>query len=104
MLAALNSVLNASVLSASVFIGQVNESVSAKFEARLYEACIKVEKTTDFSSCKWYASQVTKRYNDVQLISIYNLLKIPDANRMFIVSHSPEGIACRSKVSKWNQH
>ncbi len=100
MLAALNSVLNASVLSASVFIGQVNESVSAKFEARFYEDCIKVEKTTDFSSCKCYASQVTKRYNDVQLISIYNLLKIPDANRMFIVSHSPEGIACRSKVSK----
>lgn len=89
-----------SVLSASFFIAQVNESVSAKFQARLYEACIKVEKTTDFSSCKCYSSQVTKRYNDVQLISIYNLLKIPDANRMFVVAHSPEGIACRSKVSK----
>jgi hypothetical protein len=88
------------VLSASFFIAQVNESVSAMFQARLYEACIKVEKTTDFSSCKCYSSQVTKRYNDVQLISIYKLLKIPDANRMFIVSHSPEGIACRSKVSK----
>lgn len=93
-----------SVLSAVFFIGQVNESVSAKFQARLYEACVKVEKTTDFSSCKCYSSQVTKRYNDVQLISIYNLLKIPEANRMFVVSHSPEGIACRSKVSKWKQH
>jgi len=92
-------VINA-ILSAHFLLGQTNQSVSDKFEARLYEACIKVEKTTDFSSCKCYASQVTKRYNDVQLISIYNLLKIPDANRMFIVSHSPEGIACRSKVSK----
>jgi len=92
-------IINA-ILSAHFLLGQTNQSVSAKFEARLYEACIKVEKTTDFSSCKCYASQVTKRYNDVQLITIYNLLKIPDANKMFVVSHSPEGIACRSKVSK----
>jgi len=100
MLAALNSVLSASVLSASVFIGQVNESVSGNFQAKLYEACVKIGKMTDLSSCKCYSSQVTKRYNDVQLISIYNLLKIPEANKMFVVAHSPEGIACRSKVSK----
>lgn len=88
------------ILNISILLGQINESVSAKFQARLYEACVKVEKTTDLSSCKCYSSQVTKRYNDVQLISIYNLLKIPEANRMFVVAHSPEGIACRSKVSK----
>ena len=95
MITALNVMMNVSLL-----IGQVNESVSAKFQARLYEACVKIEKTTDPSSCKCYSSQVTKRYNDVQLISIYNLLKIPEANKMFVVVHSPEGIACRSKVSK----
>ena len=95
MIAAINVMLNVFFL-----MGQVNESVSAKFQARLYEACIKIEKTTDLSSCKCYSSQVTRRYNDVQLISIYNLLKIPEANKMFVVAHSPEGIACRSKVSK----
>ena len=88
------------MLNISFLIGQVNESVSAKFQARLYEACVKIEKSTDLSSCKCYSSQVTKRYNDVQLITIYNLLKIPEANKMFMVAHSPEGIACRNGVSK----
>ena len=95
MMAAINVMLNISFL-----MGQANESISAKFQARLYEACVKIEKTTDLSSCKCYSSQVTKRYNDVQLSAIYKLLKIPEANKMFVVAHSPEGIACRNGLSK----
>ena len=88
-----------SFLFFNIFL-QIGGNVAENFQSKLYDACARMEKTKDLSACKCYSSQVTKRYNDIQLITIYKLLKIPEANKMFVVVHSPEGIACKTGTVK----
>jgi hypothetical protein len=70
---------------------------SEKFEKQLEKACAKSSPAL-IKTCPCYASNVTKRYNDVQLATIYSLLKFPDASKMFLVVHSPEAIACKGLI------
>lgn len=84
-----------SIVVLNIFL-QAGTNVPEIFQSKLFDACARMEKTKDLSACKCYSSQVTKRYNDVQLVTIYKLLKIPEANKMFVVVHSPEGIACKT--------
>ena len=93
------TIMMISFLFFNIFL-QVGGNVAEKFQSKLYDACARMEKTIDSSACKCYSSQVTKRYNDVQLLTIYKLLKIPEANKMFVVVHSPEGIACKTGAVK----
>ena len=88
-----------SFLFFNIFL-QMGGNVAENFQSKLYDACARMEKAKDLSACKCYSSQVTKRYNDIQLITIYKLLKIPEANKMFVVVHSPEGIACKTGTVK----
>ena len=67
--------------------------VSEKFQAQLEDACLKVD-TPEVCSC--YAKSVTKRYDDAQLLAIFNLMKNKEANQMFMVTHAGEGRACKS--------
>jgi len=84
-------------LSAVAFPARVISSqVSTKFAERLLEAC--EASSPKVKTCECYVSAVTKRYNDIQLITIYKLLKLPDANKMFMVAHSPEAISCRGEL------
>ena len=67
--------------------------VSEKFQAQLEDACLKVD-TPEVCSC--YAKSVTQRYDDGQLVVIFNLLKNKQANRMFLITHAVEGRACKA--------
>ena len=67
--------------------------VSDKFQAQLEAACLKVD-TSEVCSC--YAKSVTQRYDDAQLLAIFNLMKNKEANQMFMVTHAGEGRACKS--------
>jgi hypothetical protein len=67
--------------------------VSDKFQAELERACGQVDSS---EVCACYAKSVTERYNDAQLLAIFNLLKNKEANRMFMITHAVEGRACKS--------
>ena len=90
-----------SIISLCSFTVLTRESLaseySEKFEKQLTLACEKSSASIS-KTCPCYASSVTKRYNDVQLSTIYSMLKNPEASKMFLVVHSPEAIACRGSV------
>ena len=67
--------------------------VSDTFQLKLEKACLELE-SSDVCSC--YAKSVTERYNDAQLITIFELLRDKEANKMFLVVHEEYGRACGS--------
>ncbi len=79
----------ASAIGAPSFASQVSD----KFQAELKRACGQVD-TPEVCAC--YAKSVTARYDDGQLVAIFNLLKNKEANQMFMITHAGEGRACKS--------
>ena len=67
--------------------------VSEKFQAQLEDACLKVDSP---EVCTCYSKSVTARYDDGQLLAIFNLLKNKEANQMFLITHAVEGRACKA--------
>ena len=74
--------------------GNASET-SEIFEAALSKAC-EAQETPEMCSC--YAKKVTSRYNDNQLVAIFNLLKDTEANDMFLVIHSQVGMNCKNAI------
>ena len=79
----------ASALSSAALASEVSE----KFQAELETACLQVD-TPEVCTC--YAKSVTQRYDDGQLVTIFNLLKNKEANQMFLITHAVEGRACKA--------
>ena len=65
------------------------------FRDKLEKACLKIDQK---EICKCYSKAVASRYGDQQLASIAQLLKDKEANQMFLIIHSTEGIACKSRI------
>ena len=71
----------------------LGSEVSDAFQLKLEKACLELE-SPDVCSC--YAKSVTERYNDAQLITIFELLRDKEANKMFLVVHEDYGRVCSS--------
>ena len=94
----MNSVIRFSSLIGAIALSALGSpalgsEVSEKFQAQLEDACLKVDTQ---AVCSCYAESVTQRYDDGQLVAIFNLLKNKEANRMFMVTHAVEGRACKA--------
>lgn len=64
----------------------------ANFAKALSKSCNKKMKV---ETCKCYSSKVIRRYNEIQIISIYEkMLKDKNAQEMFFLSTSPELLFC----------
>ena len=81
--------LAAQAFMSPAFSGEISE----KFQASLQEACLKIDTA---KNCSCWAKSVTERYDDGQLVAITKLLRNPQANQMFMVTHSVEGRICQS--------
>ena len=71
----------------------LSSQVSERFHAELESSCLKIDSP---EVCACYAKSVTDRYDDGQLVAIYNLLSNKEAKQMFLVAHSVEGRACKA--------
>ena len=68
------------------------------FAKALSKSC---KKKMQVETCKCYGSKVIKRYNEVQVISIYEkMLESKDAQEMFFLSTSPELLSCMKSNNK----
>lgn len=71
--------------------------VSERFETALAKAC---EAQESQETCSCYAKRVTEKYDDTELVSIFNLLQDQEANSMFLVIHAKDGQYCAQQVNQ----
>ena len=71
----------------------LSSEVSENFQAKLEKACLKIDSP---KNCSCWSRSVTQRYDDGQLMKIFQLMKNAQANQMFMVTHSVEGRICQS--------
>lgn len=75
---------------------QANSSQTSElFQNNLEKACLKIDRKV---ICECYSKSVTARYEDKHLAAISNLMKDKEANQMFLLVHSHEGMKCQSQV------
>jgi len=70
----------------------------ANFAKALSKSC---KKKMEVETCKCYGSKVIRRYNEVQVVSIYEkMLEDKNAQEMFFLSTSPELLSCMKSNNK----
>lgn len=73
-------------------ISQTITQNHANFAKALSTSCKKKMKP---DTCKCYADKVIRRYNEIQVISIYKrMIEDKNAQEMFFISTSPELLSC----------
>lgn len=75
-------------------LAQSNQTKSTEnsFRGGLEKGC---KKKMSAAICKCYASKVTTRYSNLQLVAIYKQMEISkEARKMFFLANSPEMASC----------